>query len=398
MNESTKEKLIPLSSIDHIFTGIGSYPIEFIFSYREKLDEQSLRSSLNEIIKHFPPISSILVKLSDQEYGFELSSDGIVFEVRNSDLRFEENDNKYEYINPVHTLEGNPLSKIRITHTPVGSVLGVSISHAIADGFSYFHFLSSWARMFHGKPFYPPVHQRSLLVSKDYKKPDNILSPADILNGAGLFLSGKREEIRKEDLKWESRIFNNDELKGLLAEAQKNTDIRLSFNDIVTSQISKDFLIKWQVTGHKDQCYISCPVDFRRILDSFPKTYFGNAVSLATTELNFEELKAIPLSGLALKIRSNVKRVNEMRVNENINTLTALRFQQNLNIFGRIHVMHPESGLLVTNLSRLPVPEIEFNAGQPSNYSILTQTVRGAVVLPHPNGLEVRVCCPIDEI
>ena len=58
--------------------------------------------------------------------------------------------------------------------------------------------------------------------------------------------------------------------------------------------------------------------------------------------------------------------------------------------------MHPGSGLLVTNLSRLPVHEIEFNAGQPSNYSILTQTVRGAVVLPHPSGLEVRVCCPID--
>ena len=49
----------------------------------------------------------------------------------------------------------------------------------------------------------------------------------------------------------------------------------------------------------------------------------------------------------------------------------------------------------MTNLSRLPVPEIEFNAGPPTDYSILTQTVRGAVILPHPDGFEARVCCPI---
>ena len=156
---------IPLSTIDHIFTGIGSYPIEFIFNYNGFLDEDALKVSLEKAIQHFPPISSVLVKLSEESYGFELLPEGVVFDVLQSDINFEDNEKKYEYINPVETLEGNPLCKIRITHTPKGSVLGVSISHSITDGFSYFHFLSSWARIFHDKQFLPPVHDRNLLIT-----------------------------------------------------------------------------------------------------------------------------------------------------------------------------------------------------------------------------------------
>ena len=396
MSQIDNDKSIFLSSIDHIFTGSGSYPIEFIFAYQEKLDDKSLRSSLFEVIKHFPPVSSKLFKLTDYQYGFELSSEGLLFEVQESNVRFEENQAKYNYINPVSTLEGDPLTKIRITHTPGGSVLGVSISHAIADGFSYFHFLSSWAKLYQGKSFFPPIHQRSLLVSDQDELQKIPVMPQDVLRDAGLFLKDKRKVIKKEDLKWESRIFHFVELKELLAQEQKNTDTRLSFNDIITAQLSKEYLYKWQAGGQEDTCYISCPVDFRRILDGFPKTYFGNAVSLATTALSLEELNSISLSDLALRIRTNVKKVDRERINTNLLCLTALRNQRNINIFENIHVMHPGSGLLVTNLSRLPVPEIEFNAGPPSDYSILTQTVRGAVILPHPDGFEVRLCCPVD--
>jgi hypothetical protein len=369
MNSPSNHTIAALSSIDHIFTGIGSYPIEFIFSYKVKLNEKTLRSSLKETIKHFPPISSTLVKLSENEYGFKLSSEGIVFDVRNSDLGFEENDNKYEY---------------------------VSISHAIADGFSYFHFLSSWAKLFHGKPFYPPVHQRSLLVSKGYDGHKDPISSKEIFNEAGLFLESKRDVIKKEDLKWESRLFKNEELKQLLSESQKTMDIRLSYNDIVTAQLSKEYLIKWQKHDQNDLCFISCPVDFRRILDGFPKTYFGNAVSLASTSLKYSNLETLSISELALRIRTKVKSVDKEYINGSLSALTALRFQKNVSIFENVHVMHPNAGLLVTNLSRLPVHEIEFNAGKPVDFSILTQTVRGAVVLPHPAGIEVRICCPIN--
>lgn len=394
MKQSPGQHIIPLSSIDHIFTGVGSYPIEFIFCYREFLDEESMKSSLERILQFFPVISSVLISTSEDAYAFEESSEGLVFDVVRSEILFDKNDNKYEYINPVETLEGNPLTKIRITHTPEGSVLGVSISHAIADGFSYFHFLSSWARQYHEQSFLPPVHRRDLLLPKDIpvsKDPN----PKTVLTHAGLFLNGKREAIAKHDLNWESRLFDYEVLKNLLSEAQTESDMRLSFNDIVTAQLAKEFLLKWEVRNGSRNCYISCPVDFRRIMEDFPKTYFGNAVVLATTGLTYGELKSITVADLAIRIRTNVKSVNKNSIINSLETLTALRHQQKRRIFEKVHVMHPIDGLLVTNLSRLPVQEIEFNCGPPVKFSILTQTVRGAVVLPHIDGLEVRVCCPI---
>jgi shikimate O-hydroxycinnamoyltransferase len=390
MNET-----IPLSSIDYIFTGTGSYPIEFIFSYDGFLDGKKLKSSLEETIKYFQPVASILVNEPEDIYAFKLSKEGLVFDVVRSEINFNENDKKYKYINPVDTREGNPLSKIRITHTPKGSVLGVSISHAVGDGFSYFHFLSSWARIFHGKPILPPVHQRNLLISKQ-NYASGKLSKEDVFKNSGLFWEGKRSVIVKKNLKWESRIFSHEELKDLVSMAQNETEVRLSFNDIITAQLSKELLPKWDRSDTEYNYYISCPVDFRRLMDGFPKTYFGNAITFASTVIDKKKLKELSLCELALKIRSNVKKVNQEAINYYVKTLSTISSQQKPSVFENIHAMHPDSGLLVTNLSRLPVQEITFNTGPPIDYNILTQTIRGAVILPHKEGIEARVCSPVN--
>ena len=388
-------EIIPLSSIDHIFTGVGSYPIEFIFLYDGFLDENGLQESLTKTISHFQTIASILIRQSKDAYAFQLSPDGVEFDVVISKVNYENNDRKYEYINPVETQENNPLTKIKLTHTPKGTVLGVSISHSIVDGFSYFHFLSSWARIFQGKQFLPPTHQRDLLVSDNLSLKDPITGK-EVLQKSGLFLDKKRETIAKEDLIWDSRIFKNEELKELLTKAQSECEIRLSYNDIVTAKLAQEYLEKWHQSGKNNTCYISCPVDFRRIKTGFPKTYFGNAVALTSTSISFEKLMQISLADLAVKIRMNVGKVNDEYIGNSIDTLTGLRIQDTSKIFENVHVMDPHTGLLVTNLSRLPVPDIEFNAGPPVKYDILTQSVRGAVILPHPEGLEARVCCPED--
>lgn len=171
-------KIYPLSAIDHVFTGSGSYPIEFIFVYNKRIDEKRLKESLRKTLEFFPMIASRLVPHGPDAYAFELSPDGLLFNVSESSLDFEENDKKHEYIDPVETLEGNPLSKILLTHTPGGSVLGVSISHALADGFSYFHFLSSWARIFHQQQIFPPVHSRELWLLLKLQVMPAMVSPS----------------------------------------------------------------------------------------------------------------------------------------------------------------------------------------------------------------------------
>lgn len=386
-------KSIPLTPIDHVFTGTGSYPIEFVFSYNSLLDEKRLLRSFEETIKLFPPIKSKL-KIVDGRYWFEENQSGYHFEVVTSNINFDETEKREIFIDPVDTVEGEPLTRIRLTQTPLGSVLGVSISHCIADGFSYFFFLACWARTFHGKSIMPPSHQRDLLI-QDLDK-SAVISSKELLTGTGLFLGNKRVDIHRDKLIWESIKFSKEQLKSLLEKTQKECEVRLSFNDVIVASLWKRYLEQWGGNTNDGLTYISCPFDYRRLRKNFPQTYFGNAVALATTTLPYENLMNANLSDVAILVRNSIASINEKYIDEGLRTLGTLTKCDGVSVNEKIHVCHPEGGLLVTNLSRLPVKEIEFNAGPPVKYEILTPANRGAVVLPSHDGIEVRVCCPLD--
>ncbi len=162
----------------------------------------------------------------------------------------------------------------------------------------------------------------------------------------------------------------------------------------ITASLWKEYIGKWNSPGGDDTTYVSCPVDFRRVLKPFAPNYFGCAVSLATTTLEYDRLMSSPLVELALAVRANVAGANQEYVWRSLETLDAQRRQEGLSVVEEMHVIHPHGGLLVTNLSRLPVKEVEFDAGPPIAYEILTPAPRGAVVLPGHDGVEIRICCP----
>jgi shikimate O-hydroxycinnamoyltransferase len=376
-----------------VFTGIGSYPIEFVFSYNGEIDPERLRSSLNETFKYFPPACSRLIRLSDKQNAFEYDPDGYRFSVVLTEIEYHRTEKRAIFIDPVETEVGEPLISIRLTQTPTGSVLGVSMSHAVADGFSYFYLLSSWARLFHGRQILPPSHERALLDKNEVVKKN--ISESDVLDSTGLFLANRRKAFSRDELVWDVVKLDKEMLTSMLEESQRKVDARLSVNDVVTAMLAKKYISKWNKSGQAD-AYISCPVDFRRLIAEFPTNYFGNAVSLATAKLKFEYLMEMPVSELALMIRSKIASVNKAYIDGGMEMLTYLTAEKGVGINEHIHVAHPQSGLLVTNLSRLPIPEVEFNAGPPDAYEILTPAQRGAVVLPDKDGIQIRICNPID--
>ncbi|MDZ7261594.1 MAG: acyltransferase [candidate division KSB1 bacterium] len=183
---------IPLSPIDYIFTGVGSQPITFAFSYPTIIDSDILQKSLNETLDHFPILRSQLHKISETDYEFLMTEDGLTFDVIESNLTFEESRNIKQYIAPVNSIEGKPLTKITLTQTPKGSILAVSISHALVDGFSYFHFLSSWARLCRGDRIIEPYLDRKVLLS-NLKPSTKTITSENIYTDCGLFYGGKRQ-------------------------------------------------------------------------------------------------------------------------------------------------------------------------------------------------------------
>jgi hypothetical protein len=120
----------------------------------------------------------------------------------------------------------------------------------------------------------------------------------------------------------------------------------------------------------------------------------GCAITFATAALPIASLRQLPLAELALTIRKAVGAVTEERVSASMSTLAALREQQGPSVLDEIHLTHPARGLLVTNLSRLPLQELDFGAGPPRSFEASVQLPRCAVLCACPDGVEARVYLP----
>jgi hypothetical protein len=55
------------------------------------------------------------------------------------------------------------------------------------------------------------------------------------------------------------------------------------------------------------------------------------------------------------------------------------------------HVRHPQHGIIVTNISRLPMQSLDFGAGLPTAFRALPSAERGAAILPAEDGVDIRI-------
>jgi hypothetical protein len=383
-------RAIPLSAIDHVFTGAGAYPLEFVFAYGGAIDPHRLRASLLRVLESFPPFSSRLGR-RDGRYVLVPARDACVLELLESPAAFERAPRR-AFVAPVETREGEPLTRLRLTQTPGGSVLGVAVSHAVADGFSYFHFLAAWSRTFRGEAFPAPSHDRERLAPPAAAAPVRLDAGA-VHDGCGLFLDAARSEDDRDRLGWTPRVFPAAELRALHAEAQQECPVRLSHNDVLAAWLWREHAAAWTDPA-EPLAWLSCPVDVRHLLPGFPPAYCGCAVTLASCAIERERLRGAPLAALARRVRDAVARIDAGATARALATIDGVRETLGLDGLQRLHVVHPRAGLLVTNLSRLPVREIVFDSGEPVAFDVLAPAARCAVVLPARDGLDVRVCAP----
>ena len=385
---------ISLSPVDYIFTGAGSQPITFGFYYPEKQDADKLKESLNEAIKYFTVLKSSLKQISEKDFAFEICEDGLTFEIHHVDFEFDKKDNITKYILPVKTIEGNPLTKISLTHTRNGSVLVISISHALVDGFSYFHFLSSWARISKSERFIPPHIDRNLF-GDFIQKSDKEITKDDLLKNSGLFYGIKREDTETAA---NERLFIPSETIKEISERARSKNILLTENDVITGMLWKKYLIDWTNTGADTQTYLSFPFDFRRVLSGFPRNYFGCAVCFGTAELSIEKLAEAPEEEVAQIVKKSVAKIKSEYISNSINTLDNFRNQKGAAAFEKLHLRDPENGIIITNISRLPVRELNFGNGEPTEVLTYAEVIRSAAILPALNGVEILAASPVPGI
>jgi len=386
-------KLTPLAPIDYAFTGVGSHPITFAFAYEDTLDPIHLRDSLEKTLIHFPLLRSRLIRVAADAYAFLPAEDGLIFEITQSSETFSDAADLDQFVSPVASTEGQPLTRVKLTQTPGGSVLGVSISHSLVDGFSYFHVLSSWARIAGGARILAPAHQRDALIPELTGRQGPITAE-DVLARCGLFWDERRRDLPDGALREERTHIPKAQMKHLLQEAQATCQIPLTNNDVITAFVWKKYVPRWSERDNNPLTYVTLPFDFRRPLKAISRTFFGCALCFVTASLDYESLLRASVGDLALLVRRAVGRAKEDYVWGSLQTLEGLRRQRGLGVMEEIHVRHPRSGIAVTNISHLPIQGLDFGAGVPTRFQAYTQVLGGAGIMPAQDGVEVRVFLP----
>jgi shikimate O-hydroxycinnamoyltransferase len=388
---------LALSPVDYVFAGVGSYAIEFAFAYQGTIDPVPLQRSLDKTLQEFWPLRSKLARISENAYEFQTANDGLFFQTSRTSEIFEDAEDVSGFVASVDSVVGEPLTKIKLTQTPRGSVLGVSVSHALVDGFSLFHFLGSWSRIFHDQRFLSPACDRQQLTPR-LSGTQGVVTPDEVLARCGLFWAGKRRPVPKEQLREERIFVSKERMNELLAEAKQDCEVALFHNDALTAWLWRRCVPQWETGDGNPSTYMTCPVDFRRILKAVPRTYLGNALCFATAAMDYVQLANASLGELALLIREAVGQVRQAYVSGSLQTLERLRRQRGPAVMEEVHVVPPQHGMLVTNISRLPMRSLDFGAGIPTAFRALSSSQRGAAILPAIDGVEIRIFHPVVQV
>ena len=381
-----------LSPVDHIFTGRGGYPINFLLFFPGKIDPVRTRASLERAVELFTPFRSRLVASLDQGKTFEFqeSSQGLGWNVQKSTALPAREDLHAltDMMKSAQGIPGESLLEVTLTHHAEGSALGVSGSHCVVDGYSYFMFLVAWSKLFRNETPVSPELDRNLLLSNAPLQ-DGIFDRARVFRDTGFAFCERLRPGDSSRVTWEVLDFSKAELESLYQVATSKTGVRLSLNDVLSAEIWRRFTRMHQKSGQR--LSLACAFDYRRAHGNLSPFYFGNAVRGASFEADYAEVLESEPYELALRVNRAVQAIDARSVQDSLECLESLRRQEGLGAMERFQVADPDTGFLVTNLSRLPLLDLDFGTGTPTDFRILTPARHTAVVLPLRDGLRVQI-------
>jgi NRPS condensation-like uncharacterized protein len=386
---------LELAPTDYLFVSPGRLAIQVLYYFENRLDFDLLKAGLQRVAQSFYPINSRLVKNGDRAYVIEESADPPDFtEVISTETPPEQD--KPKTFQPFR-VSFNPLApdeklaKFRLVQLKSGSLLNVNVSHAIADGYSYYYFLTAWAAACRGEPFQEPIHARAVLRDKVRRY---LEEPANHLSDDELEL-GPRSPDPEFDPTTEHIETLRIEPEQLIAEARKSVEpamrSRLTENSVVTALVWQTYARALSMTG---DLTLACPMDFRRMMPELSPTFFGNASAPAILRLTSEEVLNLPIGQLAIRISDSIHRCDAVTLIRYSAKIDQLRVKHGLAAVDRMGLINPRSGLIVTNVARFPLPPVDFGPGKFTREYTPTNYAGTGVIVSEGAGIKVRLAYP----
>jgi len=371
-------KKLNISQVDTIFAN-GSYPIEFLIYYQNKLKSKNIRSALRKLSSVFWPVFG---QYHAGIIQFNKYSEGKFFDETVCDAKFDREDpagviqDRYsQLISP----DPNTLFFLKIIQPKNGTILIPKLNHLAGDGYSYFYFLSVLAALSHVGhiPFkkylicnpYKPHHKRTIL--KEFRFEETELESLQ----QDEKLSVKFEEISRAAI------------RGMIKDVASNSNQPVSTNDILSAMITRNlFTVQKEYSG--DDFCLTIPIDVRRHIREYGTRYFGNGLMLSVKNFKISDIENASIHNLAIEIRKSmpaITRESFLKYLDHIETIVRARQ------FKKLRPFDPERGCLVTNLSRLPADKLNFGTGDPNFIFPLTIEKNSAAILANKNNFILRL-------
>ncbi|CAN0900934.1 Uncharacterized acetyltransferase At3g50280 [Linum grandiflorum] len=212
-------------------------------------------------------------------------------------------------INGAYGFQGvsNPLLAVQFTQLLDGVFMGITFSHVVADGSSFWHFLNTWSQISRnsavdlGNP--TPVIGHWFL--------DGIIPPIP-------FPFSFQETLVNETPPLLQRIFHFSKHKIALLKAKSNselltlpttTTVTISSLQSILAHIWRAVIRNRRGLDPDEEVHCKLLVDYRqRLQPKLPRGFFGNAVLFGTATATVKELLREGIGYAALRINKTVER------------------------------------------------------------------------------------------
>ncbi|MGV9856624.1 acyltransferase [Streptomyces sp. NPDC003442] len=390
------------------------------FFYRETLDGEALRASLSRTLLHFPMVSGRMKKDPDGRLSVLCDDSGVRFIETHASVPMPDHGphhtakkgiNRYlSHVNPLQVVDHDtPLFTVKLTHMKGGgSVLGVTMNHAVADGSAYMRFLESWSREHRGLEYTGPGHDRSVIdalaapVAQDAPS-DNPHFTVTRRGGKSVFVSRVILGSIAKTTTMVTTRFTAAELATMKDAAMADlagTERWISTNDALTAHL-------WKVLGalrarpDTSEERLGLLADFRTSAGAaVPDDYWGNTVTNTRPGMTAAELRERPLGEVALTVRSGYAANTEEKIRRETAFLCA-EYEA-----GRLKRVLPtmtldkfESTIVINNWSKLPFYTLDFGQGTPFWYDVPALPTPWTVLIAptpadEPGGRDVQMAVP----
>jgi len=244
---------------------------------------ESLEKSLSEALVHFYPLAGRLCLDEDGILKVDCNDAGVDFIEASSHVGLADLTDcdssahvMQDLVPYVDTLNADgfflPMVGVQVTKLIDGVVIGIAINHLIADGYSTWHFMSSWAELCRGSSVIclPPLHDRT--VARNIKVKLNINPPTrdSYVNGT---------KTQKLPLRGKIFHFSKKMMEEIKTRANKNREGKpFSCFQALGAHLWQG-VTRARKLAPEDPTVFTIVIDCRTRVDPpLPRNYFGNAI------------------------------------------------------------------------------------------------------------------------